>query len=264
MQLKDISKYSNDQLLNIIKEHHSNGLYSICDLAKAMNTYPNKLIRLAKRHNVPIDSKSSAQKKALLTGKLEHPTMGKPRPEVTRRKMSKTVRENWLNKSEKEKRIHARKSKQNYKKAAVKMNQSENRIKKIHEAAKFGSKLEVFLYGELQRHFSLVLHQAEHIIRNDKFHIDIVLPKELIAIEIDGPSHFEDIWGKNTLTKIRNKDRRKTAGILEFGYHLIRVINDKEFSQGYGLDVCDVLLETIAKIKKQRTKPKETICHLKK
>jgi len=54
---------------------------SFGEIALKYDTYPNKIRRDAIKFNIPIRTKSEAQKNVLSEGKAVHPTMGKSRTE---------------------------------------------------------------------------------------------------------------------------------------------------------------------------------------
>ena len=78
--------------------------------------------------------------------------------------------------------------------------------------------------------------------------IDLFLPTMNIAIEVDGPSHFESVWGEEVLQRNITYDAKKTGLIIGKGYKLIRVKQKKDFSKTRAKIVCDKLLQTIYNI----------------
>ena len=73
---------------------------SFGDIAKETGTYANKIRRDAIKLNVKIRDKSEAQKNALDSGKTQHPTKGKERPEQTKNKIGHSVLKSWEKLSE--------------------------------------------------------------------------------------------------------------------------------------------------------------------
>ncbi len=88
---------------------------STYQIAKEMNTYPNKIRRVLIKNGVQIKTKSEAQKNALNTGVKDHPTKGKPRTDKEKIKIGKSVSSSWKNLSDKEKQLRVEKSKERWK-----------------------------------------------------------------------------------------------------------------------------------------------------
>lgn len=88
------------------------------------------------------------------------------------------------------------------------------------------SKLEKWLEEQLT---SLYPNLEIHYNRRDaiKSELDIYFPSLRIAIELNGPFHYEPIYGDNTLLGIQNSDKRKFAACIEKEISLC-VINTSE------------------------------------
>ena len=62
----------------IIEMYNDNNL-STYEIAKQLDTYPNKIRRTLKKHGFELKDRSAAQKAALESGRSKHPTEGKER-----------------------------------------------------------------------------------------------------------------------------------------------------------------------------------------
>jgi very-short-patch-repair endonuclease len=69
------------------------------------------------------------------------------------------------------------------------------------------------------------------------------------AIEVDGPSHFEPIWGDDSLSRNQKYDNKKTGLILGKGWVLIRVKQSKDFSPSRALIIYEELKSVLGNIK---------------
>ena len=118
----------------------------------------------------------------------------------------------------------------------------------IRKASKEGSKLEKFLFELLTQHGYRVEYHKEHLLLNEKLHIDLFLPDSSVAIEIDGPSHFEPIWGQEALERTQRSDKQKSGLILNSGMVLVRIKNTKGISERFKRDIKSTLLSEIEKI----------------
>ena len=59
------------------------------------------------------------------------------------------------------------------------------------------------------------------------------MPELGVAIEVDGPSHFEPIWGQEALERTQKSDKQKNGLILYSGLVLIRIAQKKNISEKY-------------------------------
>lgn len=238
---------------NIITELYVNKKLSFGSIATECNTYANKIRRDAKKFNIPIRDKSEAQKNALNTGKHKHPTKGLKRDETVKDKIGKGVMESWEKLSDKEIEQRKLKSKQNWE--SLDHNIQADILKKANNAvriaSKQGSKLEKYLLNRLiQDGFKVDFHK-EQVLSNTKLQIDLFLPTINTAIEVDGPSHFEPVWGQQSLAKNKTYDSKKEGLILGKGWKLIRIKQQKDFSKSRGDLIYKKLIDAIEDIQQQ-------------
>jgi very-short-patch-repair endonuclease len=69
-----------------------------------------------------------------------------------------------------------------------------------------------------------------------------------IAIEVDGPSHFEPVWGDDSLKRNKKYDSKKEGLIIGKGWHLIRIKQTKDFSKSRADRLYTELLQAIGQI----------------
>lgn len=227
-----------DNLTDEIKKQIIEDLYtkqklSFANIAKQYSTYANRLRRDAIRFKIKIRDKSEAQKNAIATGSHQHPTKGKTRSDDVKAKIGNSVMKSWDNLSEAE--LNARKAKSRDRWDSLDEDTKNDILKKannaVRETSKTGSKLEKYLLNKLLKNGYKVDFHREQTLLNTKLQIDLFLPKHNIAIEIDGPSHFEPVWGKESLDKNKKYDAKKEGLILGKGLKLIRVKQTKDFSK---------------------------------
>lgn len=181
-------------------------------IAEDYDTYAGAIRRLLHKYNIPVRDLSSAQKLALTEGRSEHPTKGKKHTEEAKHligyknqhnyaelsskekmKRKKICKEKWEQRSEEEKEIFRNKG-----------------IEAVREAAVTGSKLEKYLCAGLIKHkFHVDFHK-----QFDQQHIDIFLHEKVgpfsgVAIEVNGPSHYKDIWGSEAFRRQTSSDAKK-------------------------------------------------------
>lgn len=260
------SKNSYEKLSDVDKKKLIQELYveqqcSFADIAVRYNTYPNKIRRDAKKLNIGIRSKSDAQKNALQTGKHKHPTKGTKRSESIKNKIGMGVMNSWDNLSESELDLRKKKAKDNWNNLdeETKEFMQQKAIKAVRATSKTGSKLEKFLHKELlSLGYQVEFHKEQSLV-NTKLQIDIFIPSINTAIEVDGPSHFEPVWGEQSLKRNIGYDQKKEGLITGRGWHLIRIKQMKDYSPSRANVILQKLHNTLEQLKKQTISQKIVI-----
>jgi len=157
--------------------------------------------------------------------------------DATLQKRKDKAKENWNNLSD-----------------DIKENMLHEANKAVRQASKNGSKLETFLLNRLLADGYRVEFHKEQSLLNTKLQIDLFLPTLNIAIEVDGPSHFEPVWGADTLKRNQNYDNKKTGLILGKGLSLIRIKQSKDFSKARATVIYNELLKSIQQIQNSNNK----------
>ena len=148
-------------------------------------------------------------------------------PEI-KKKMSVGAKKRWDNRSLSEKEEFSRKSHQG-----------------IRKAAQHGSKLENFLYSKLiEEGFCCVAHE-KHLVNNDKMHIDLLLPQEQIAIEVDGITHQEKVWSELSYQNKMTADAKKNGLLISAGYDVIRIKYSCNLSRADMININNQLISCI-------------------
>ena len=244
---------SDAQKMNLIKIEYSNNNKSFADIAQTYHTYANKIRRDAVKFNIKIRNKSEAQKNALKTGKIDHPTKGKNRSEQTKNKIGYSVMKSWENLDAQTLEYRKQKAKENWESLSEDKKQEilHQANSAVREASKKGSKLELFLLEQLMQDGYKVEFHKEQSLLNTKLQIDLFLPTLNIAIEVDGPSHSEPVWGSDALKRNKVYDNKKSGLILGKGLVLIRVKQNKDFSKSKARVIYSELKQYIENIKNQ-------------
>jgi very-short-patch-repair endonuclease len=218
---------------DLIVNEYINQKKSFQNIAKEHGTYANKIRRDAKKFNISIRSKSEAQSNAINTGTHTHPTKGKVRSEQTKRKIGLSVYETWQNLPESELEQRKTKARENWNKKSE--DEKQDIINKanraVRESSKTGSKLEKYLLHQLINDGYKVEFHKEHLLSNTKLQIDLFLPTMNIAIEVDGPSHFENIWGDQSLSRNKTYDIKKEGLLIGKNISIIRIKQQYDFSE---------------------------------
>ena len=222
-------------------------------ISKELSTYPNKVRREAKRLGIDSRDKSQAQKVALEQGRSEHPTEGTNRSEETRIKISDGQGKVWDNLSDKERAKRSKLGRESWDKKtdAQKKDIIAKGSDAIRRASREGSKLEKFILNELTKRKYKVQFHREQWLKNQNLETDLFIEDLRTVIEVDGPSHFEPVWGEENLIKNQRSDLEKTGLVLEQGLVLIRIKQTKRISNRYMRTVLNELLEVIDRIEKK-------------
>lgn len=230
---------------------------SLAVIAKKLNTYSNRIRRDAVKFDIKLRDKSKAQKNALQSGRHKHPTKGTERDDITKSKIGYGVLKKWEGLSEQEKSARQEIARKNWNNLS---DEEKEQILKaannaVRETSKIGSKLERYLHKKLlEDNFRVDFHK-EQILSNTKLQIDLFLPKMNVAIEIDGPSHFKEVWGEDALEKNIKYDNKKTGLILGKGLVLVRIKQEMDFSKSRADLVYAKLLENLKSIQNNFPEP---------
>jgi very-short-patch-repair endonuclease len=232
----------------LVKEYEVNNK-SFKDIADQVGTYANKIRRDAIKYGIKIKDKSEAQKNALKTGKATHPTKGTSRTEEVKNKIGLSVMNVWENMDAKTLKQRKEKARQNWENLSddIKENILREANTAVREASKTGSKLEKFLLQQLIKDGYRVDFHKEQSLLNTKLQIDLFLPTLNIAIEVDGPSHFEPVWGQDNLKRNKGYDNKKSGLILGKGLVLIRIKQTKDFSKARAQTIYSELKDRVSK-----------------
>lgn len=250
-------KYNNlndNQKQELIHKEYEINKKSFADIADQVGTYANKIRRDAIKYGVKIRDKSAAQANALKSGKADHPTKGRKRSSTVKEKIGLSVLQSWENLSDSE--ITNRKNKARINWNSKDDDEKQNILRQanaaVRETSKTGSKLEKFLLDKLLKDGYSVEFHKEHSILNTKLQIDLFISKLNVAIEVDGPSHFEPVWGDDALKRNKKYDNNKTGLIIGKGLFLIRIKQSRDFSKTRGSLVYDQLQQILCDIKDQK------------
>ena len=249
--MKCYSNMNDAQKKSMLEKEYCDNLLSFAEIADKYSTYSNKVRRDAIKLKIKIRNKSDAQKIALKSGRHEHPTKGKSRPDHVKEKIGNSMMETWEGLSDKELNARKKKARDNWEKLS-----DDDRANIIHKAnlavrksSDEGTKLEKFLLEKLLSDGYQVDFHKEHFLLNTKLQIDLFLPTISVAIEIDGPSHFEPIWGQDVLDKNVKYDSKKNGLILGKGLVLIRIKQNKDYSKARANLIYSKLTDQLKAIK---------------
>ena len=242
----------------IIKEYQAGkSPYQISEELQScgVKCYPNLVRRTLQKYGYTIRDKSSAQENNLKTGRSKHPTEGRKRTAEEKLKISKSISESWSNLTDEELCYRKKISKDKWDNMTLEAKESLRiaSAKAIREAAETGSKIEKFLLLKLRQLNYRVDFHSKSLLPTQKLQVDLFLPEIGTAIEVDGPSHFEPVWGEEALAKTRFADQEKNGLLLGRGYCVIRLrTNAKNISLVYQQRLLDKLVAVLDNIKSKK------------
>jgi len=185
------------------------------------------LSRFMKKHGILSRDKAQAQKNYLK--EHEHQMQGKKHSDSTKQKISKGLGEFWDKLSDDDKEELKKKIGSAWRRKWQQMSDIDRRSmmeslsSKAKEMQGQGSRLERFVAEELRKRGYTVEERSTHYTAGKQFEVDIALPKERIAIEIDGPTHFLPIHGEDHLKEQQERDARKDELITGIGMNMLRI-----------------------------------------
>lgn len=250
------NELNEQQKRDIILQNYVKDQKSFGTIAKQYGTYPNRIVRDAKKFNIPVRNKSQAQKNALSNGKHKHPTKGRKRSEAEKINIGSGVMKNWSNADPK----RLSQKKENAKILWDKRTDEEknNMLSKanlaVRQSSKLGSKMEHYVLNFLIENNYKVDFHKEQMLANTRLQIDLFLPEMNIAIEVDGPSHFAPVWGEEVLSRNIAYDQKKSGLIVGKGCRLVRIKQKKDFSKSRASMVCDRLKSVLDNINQTSSK----------
>lgn len=225
-----------------------------------VNCYPNKVRRILIKNGIILRDKSNAQKSALSHGRINHPTKGRQRTQAEKLSISKTISAMWDNMSDEEKRKRSAISKEKWDKmtAAEKEALRSAAAKAIRETVESGSKIEKYLLFNLRKLNYRVDFHTRNLLSTQKLQVDLFLPDLGVAIEVDGPSHYEPVWGQEALERTQWADQEKNGLLLGRGYCVIRVrTTAKNISIAYQQGLLDKIIKVLYNIEEKGKLPIE-------
>jgi very-short-patch-repair endonuclease len=207
---------------HVINEYKNNK--STYEIARDLNTYPNKIRRILKRNGYDLRDKSEAQSLAIKNGIASHPTLGRQRTEQEKNSISNGVYNRWKSMSEEDRANISKNAKDRWDKIPENKRQQMQEMagRALRQASIDGSKAEKSLSKNLRSNgYEVVLHKKNLIPGN--YEIDLFLPEIKTVIEIDGPQHFRPVWGEEQLKGTIRFDQIKNGLLLSNGYCVIRI-----------------------------------------
>lgn len=198
----------------------------IPEIAKRFNLYPNAIYRLMKKWNIPRRNRNDTQQLLFKRGKKKSPMEGKKQTETHKDRISQTRLKQWkqVSDEELERRRQIGKELWNKKKLGDLHDMRRLAGQATQRASKEGSKTEKFIKESLEsRGWTVKFHPCNLVHNQRELEVDLFLPEIATAIEIDGVTHYEPIYGEERYLKQIENDNVKNGKLTAAGFNVIRV-----------------------------------------
>lgn len=200
---------------------------SMRKVAEAVGAPLATLSRFMKKHGIIARDKGQAQKNYLRGH--DHQMKGRKHTAETKKQISASLGDFWEGLTDEEREEVKRKIGSAWKRKWELMSEQERKLmmeglsSKAKESQGQGSRLERFIAEELRKRGYFVEERSTNYTAGKDFEVDLALPTERIAIEVDGPTHFLPIYGEEHLERQQERDARKDDMINSIGYSVLRV-----------------------------------------
>lgn len=236
----EFARINRDQ---IIKMYVDEGKSSY-QIAEVLGTYSTRVLRALDFLGIEKRDYKEAQKKAISTGRVEHPTKGKKLNDSHKKNIGRGRSDYYQALSPEEKKRISEMSKKAWDDLGEEKQADIRRLahESVREASKNGSKTEKHLRNRLTNAGYVVEFHKTGLVPSSKLEVDIFLPEIKLAIEIDGPGHFSPIWGEEKFRKQQSDDTIKQGILLNAGYSLLRI---RQIDKSISLTNMDNLTQTV-------------------
>lgn len=221
---------------------------SISQIAKLDKSSHYIVRKIFSRRGVEIVSNSELARKQMLETD-NHPTKGRHRTEDEKIKMGAALSKGWKDTSDARKDQIEKQKKRIAKNPGQMKEMSVKGSEGLRKAAKNGSRLEHYLREKLAENGFVSIQHRDKVLPNERFEFDLFIREMGIIIEVDGPTHFEPVFGDESLNKSLSRDQLKTKLAIEQGYKMVRVKQFKGHSQHYFREIFNEVLKLILDIK---------------
>ena len=209
---------------------------STVSISKELGIFPEQCRRALKKFKIPIRSRSKASKNFYEKGG-QNSRKGYKFSEEEKKQAAINSKEYWLSEDSERAREKISKASKKYWKTVSKAEKKEI-IAKLHQACRKasqeGSKAQLTLATILAEDYDYFVQTGfVQLAGIGDLEVDILLPNEGIAIEVDGITHFEQIYSDNRYERAQEADKRKNKILIDSGWTVLRVqLYCERFSKG--------------------------------
>lgn len=235
----------NQLTAEFLHKHYVQDKKSTVNIAKMTSCYPEQVRRALKKYNIPVRTKSTASRNFYDNGG-ENSRKGYQFSNEEKERASIVAKEYWLSDDSEEARAKISESSA---KLWDQKSSDEKRevVSRLHQACRLasqqGSKAQKKVAEILAKKYGYnVLTGVTELAGIGNLEVDIALPQRGIIIEIDGITHFEDVYSDNRYERAQQHDAKKNEIMTSAGWSVIRVqLVCERFSVGSCLIACEKL-----------------------
>jgi very-short-patch-repair endonuclease len=236
---------SNKLTADFLLKHYVQDQKSTVEIAEILNCYPEQIRRALKKFNIPVRTKAKASRNFYENGGINSRKGYEFSPEEKER-ASIIAKEYWLSDDSEDAREKISESSRTLWEQKSK-DERQATISRLHqacrEASKYGSKAQRRIAEVLNSKYGYKTQTGmTTIVGIGNLEVDIAIPREGIVIEVDGITHFEDVYSDNRYERAQEHDQKKNDILTGAGWSVIRVkLVCERYSNGSCLIVCDKL-----------------------
>ncbi len=240
----------NQLTIEFLTEHYTKSKKSTVEIAKLAECYPEQVRRALKKHNIPVRSKSKASRNFYNKGG-ENSRKGYKFSESEKERASIIAKEYWLSDDSSEARSKIAESSAAMWDLKTDEEKKET-VSRLHQACRLasqqGSKAQRMIAELLRTKYGFsVMEGVTQLAGIGNLEVDIAIPSKAIIIEVDGITHFEDVYSDNRYERAQEHDKKKNDIMTGAGWSVIRVrLVCERYSKGSCLIVCDKLNKIIS------------------
>lgn len=237
-----------------LSDLYHNQSMSLRGIAKHLGVSVTTVVKYMKLHNIATRDQSEAQHVVL--AKNGHPMLGKTHSAVTKKRISQSLGDFWDNLTDSERIEYKKLVGSGWKKKWESMS-PEDRSKtltRLNNANRSqqgnGSRFERFLAAELRQRGHLVEERTHNYMPSAKFEVDVALPRHRVMIEVDGPTHFIDLYESDSLERQKRRDGEKNRYLTNAGFKVLRIRDNNGPLSQRRIELINDAIEVIIKDKR--------------
>lgn len=210
-----------------LEDLYHNQSMSLRGIAKHLNVSVTTVVKYMKQYAVETRDQSAAQHVVLK--EKGHPMLGKTHSDKTKKRISKSLGNFWDGLTDEERLEYKKLVGSGWKNKWESMSSDERQktLSKLNEASRSqqgnGSRFERFLASELRLRGYVVEERTHNYMPSARFEVDIALPKQRVMIEVDGPTHFIDLYESDALERQQQRDGSKNSYLTNAGFKVLRI-----------------------------------------
>jgi very-short-patch-repair endonuclease len=236
--------------VEFLQKHYVKDKKSTVAIAKMIGGYPEQVNRALKKFGLPIRSKSKASRNFYKQGG-ENSRKGYQFTEEEKDKASIVAKDYWLSDASADAKAKISKSSQAMWNDKTDQEKAEA-VARLHAgcrvASQQGSRAQKKIAEILRTKYGYAtMEGVTELAGIGNLEVDIALPQDGLIIEVDGITHFKQVYSDNRYERAQEHDKRKNDIMTGAGWSVIRVqLTCERYSKGACLKVCEKLNKMIS------------------